>query len=369
MCASKKMYVRVDENGYPLAIHHVPGEIPFHHTRAIPVVVEEDAVFHNLFGYNYDMLNIAVDPKKGAKAFRGKEDSVSFVEKNQSYKRGFCPIYGQRLFSVQVPFVCWVSEGPKGFSARLNLHPDLDGPNTSRFYFVDKSVEGRRAGFMLVTSIKEKNSYGFLCGEMLTATAPQSDQIAEYLRHQLKDYRYGDIVSYFSDGGDSFTVLYNNSHNQRCVIADSDGRVYTVVNMPDSSQSYAGCRTCSTSVQDFVLACRHYSSNLTSLKHRVYTSSLAQFAGNPVHKPGSEAISVACNLGFLQFLRVFGIDYAEFKWDLVLEAVNHFEETELFSLFTEVNTFNRIADGKFKSLVKKGRISTELLTSNLACNI
>lgn len=253
-------------------------------------------------------------------------------------------LYAQRLYPLALPLVVLLQEGARGLFCRMNFRPDLN--QSQKLYFPDRSCENVFPGPFVVESVNDKGNYGFLRGHMLKLCAPSKEQLVRFLKFNQK-YWNATIFFMESDKLGSFVRI----HGEYFVVAGGYIQPYPLLeycNIPETAVTQR------VSVRDFLCEEIHgctYEQLVEQFVLPQFESSVYTLSGKYI----SDVFDEACKR--LVSIRKYGsIEYAVLDQEELLNAAMRFSEDELRHIVTEFNRLNTLANERFISLVRKGRI-------------
>lgn len=283
--------------------------------------------------------------------FTEKEAIDYYVEgsdaNGESYFAEIYNIYPASYKPVELPTTVMLYEGDRGLCCRLNLHPEEDGNYCKgKIYFVDRSCTDKaRKGLFVVTSVKDKGSYGFVSGYMKQYKAPSMEQVVSYI---IEHSVYDKPVSFCKSNVGDFAII-----NGRCFVQEGSDMAHSSLLVFLDGNPVVTDKT--TTGADLV--CEVYQ----GCTYKEFKGRFVRFGFSvpqSVHSNRfiSDLFDEAEDCGFVSLRSVYNVDFVDVVDEKLPDALDQFSKDEVKEIVDIVNKINKNANSVITGKIKSGKI-------------
>lgn len=265
----------------------------------------------------------------------------------ESYFAEIYNIYPASYKPVELPTTVMLYKGDRGLCCRLNLHPEEDGAYCrGKIYFVDRSCTDKaREGLFVVTSVKDKGSYGFVSGYMKQYKAPSTEQVVSYI---IENSMYDNHVSFCKSNVGDFAII-----NGRYFVQEDGEMVHSslLVHLDDKLVITDKATTGAD------LVCEVYQ-NCTYKEFRDRFVRFGFHVPQSMHSNRfiSDLFDEAEDCGFVSLRSIYNVDFVDVVDEKLPEALNQFSKDEVKEIVDIVNKINKNANSAIAGKIKSGKI-------------
>lgn len=265
----------------------------------------------------------------------------------ESYFAEVYDIYPASYKPVELPTTVMLYKGDRGLCCRLNLHPEEDGAYCKgKIYFVDRSCTDKaREGLFVVTSVKDKGSYGFVSGYMKQCKAPSTKQVVSYI---IENSMYDNHVSFCKSNVGDFAII-----NGRYFVQEDGEMVHSslLVHLDDK---FVVIDKVTTGAD---LVCEVYQ----DCTYREFKDRFVRFGFSvpqSVHSSRfiSDLFDEAEDCGFVSLRSAYNVDFVDVVDNKLPDVLDQFSKDEVREIVDIVNKINKNANSVITGKIKSGKI-------------
>ena len=271
-----------------------------------------------------------------------------FYEEHSPANLETCEIKPARYKPVELPVTVDMWSGEKGPFCRMNLHPEIDGQFCrGKIYFVDRNCADKICeGPAIITSVKDKGSYGFVTGYMKQYQDPTDAQVADYV---IKNNLYEEIVQFCNNKFGSFVLLYG-----KCFIQEGGAMYQSDLYLPGYDDDF----TVTESLSGADLVCQGYQGcSYEEFKAKFVRFEFEGMQPAKCSRFVSELFDEAIKYGFISHRVVCNVEYVVVNEKELPNALDQFSQEEMNSIIKVVYKINTGANEAIKAKIKSGKVT------------
>lgn len=276
---------------------------------------------------------------------------VSLTSDGFENYREFCDICPRRIYNPKFPITATLFDGDRGLYCRLNLNPEETGKKRGwKYYFPDRDCRAPLCvGPAVISSVKEKSTYGFFMASMRQFEAPSEGEVSQFI---IKNCEYYDTVSFCSNKFGSFVKL------GKSILVKGESGISVC---PARLDGYDHEITVSKEVNPVDLVCQTYQGcSFDDLCKRFgqfeFESSSAVTKDSFISCLFDEALSS----GFIVLKSIHGVDFVEVRPRVLRTKLNSYTAEEMQEICSICFKKNAEANEAIKSKIKKGKLILDL---------